>query len=45
MNKDKYVYAKIIEFSSQRIFDNIFEKYHDNKYVKDFLVVLPYFTP
>ncbi|MDP4290191.1 MAG: DUF4372 domain-containing protein [Bacteroidota bacterium] len=36
MNQGKYVFAQIIEFLPQRIFDRIVEKYQANKYVKHF---------
>lgn len=36
MNKGKYVYAQIVEFLPQRVFDNIIKKYDGNKYVKHF---------
>ncbi|MGC9151982.1 MAG: DUF4372 domain-containing protein, partial [Microbacter sp.] len=36
MNNGKYVYAQIVEFLPQRVFDNIVEKYEGNKYVKHF---------
>jgi len=36
MNHGKYVFAQIVEFLSQRTFDNIVEKYEGNKYVKHF---------
>ncbi len=36
MNYGKYVFAQIIEFLPQRIFDGIAEKYEGNKYVKHF---------
>lgn len=36
MNYGKYVFAQIIEFLPQRIFDNIVEKYEGNKYIKHF---------
>lgn len=36
MNQGKYVFAQIVEFFPQRIFDRIVEKYEDNKYVKHF---------
>lgn len=36
MNKGKYVYAQIVEFLPQWMFDNIVEKYDGNKYVKHF---------
>ncbi len=36
MNNGKYVYAQIVEFLPQRVFDDIVEKYEGNKYVKHF---------
>jgi len=36
MNNGKYVFAQIIEFLPQRIFDKFVKKYHGNKYVKHF---------
>ena len=36
MNHGKYVYAQIIEFLPQRIFDKYVRKYDGNKYVKHF---------
>lgn len=36
MNKGKYVYAQIVEFLPQWMFDNIVEKYDGNRYVKHF---------
>lgn len=36
MNKGKYVYAQIVDFLPQRVFDNIVKKYDGNKYVKHF---------
>jgi len=36
MNQGKYVYAQIIEFLPQRIFDKFVRKYDGNKYVKHF---------
>ncbi len=36
MNHGKYVFAQIVEFLPQRIFDRIVEKYEGNKYVKHF---------
>ena len=36
MNHGKYVFAQIVEFLPQRIFDSIAEKYEGNKYVKHF---------
>lgn len=36
MNKGKYVFAQLIEFLPQRVFDNLVEKYNGNKYVKHF---------
>lgn len=36
MNHGKYVYAQIIEFLPQRIFDKFVKKYDGNKYVKHF---------
>ena len=36
MNHGKYVYAQIIEFLPQRIFDKFVRKYDGNKYVKHF---------
>lgn len=36
MNQGKYVYAQIIEFLPQRIFDKFVVKYDGNKYVKHF---------
>jgi hypothetical protein len=36
MNQGKYVFAQIVEFLPQRIFDRFVEKYDGNKYVKYF---------
>lgn len=36
MNQGKYVYAQIIEFLPQRMFDRFIKKYDGNKYVKHF---------
>jgi hypothetical protein len=36
MNKGKYVFAQIVEFLPQRIFDRMVDKYNGNKYVKHF---------
>jgi hypothetical protein len=36
MNQGKYVYAQIVEFLPQRIFDKYVRKYDGNKYVKHF---------
>ena len=36
MNHGKYVFAQIIEFLPQRVFDSIVAKYNGNKYVKHF---------
>jgi len=36
MNQGKYVFAQIIEFLSQRMFDKFVKKYDGNKYVKHF---------
>jgi hypothetical protein len=36
MNHGKYVFAQIIEFLPQRVFDSIVSKYNGNKYVKHF---------
>ena len=36
MNKGKYVFAQIIEFLPQRMFDKFVKKYDGNKYVKHF---------
>jgi len=36
MNQGKYVFAQIVEFLPQRIFDRIVEKYDGNKYIKHF---------
>lgn len=36
MNKGKYVFAQLIEFLPQRVFDGIVDKYSGNKYVKHF---------
>jgi hypothetical protein len=36
MNQGKYVYAQIIEFLPQRIFDKCVKKYDGNKYIKHF---------
>lgn len=36
MNKGKYVYAQIVEFLPQWMFDNIVKKYDGNRYVKHF---------
>jgi hypothetical protein len=36
MNQGKYVYAQIIEFLPQRIFDKYVNKYEGNKYIKHF---------
>lgn len=36
MNQGKYVFAQVIEFLPQRIFDKIVKKYDGNKYVRHF---------
>jgi hypothetical protein len=36
MNQGKFVFAQIVEFIPQRIFDRIVRKYNGNKYVKHF---------
>ena len=36
MNQGKYVFAQIVEFLPQRIFDRFVTKYDGNKYVKHF---------
>ena len=36
MNNGKYVFAQIIEFLPQRVFDRLVEKYEGNRYVKHF---------
>ena len=36
MNTGKYIFAQLIEFLPQRIFDRIVMKYERNKYVKHF---------
>ena len=36
MNKGKYVYAQIVVFLPQWLFDNLAMKYNGNKYVKHF---------
>ena len=36
MNQGKYVFAQIVEFLPQRVFDRIVEKYDGNRYVKHF---------
>lgn len=36
MNQGKYIFAQLIEFLPQRIFDSIVEKYQGNKYVRTF---------
>lgn len=36
MNHGKYVFAQIVEFLPQRIFDKLVKKYDGNKYVKHF---------
>ncbi|TSA30199.1 MAG: IS4 family transposase, partial [Ignavibacteriales bacterium] len=36
MNQGKYVFAQIVEFLPQRIFDRMVEEYDGNKYVKHF---------
>jgi len=36
MNHGKYVFAQIVEFLPQRIFDKFVQKYNGNKYVKHF---------
>jgi len=36
MNNGKYVYAQVIEFLPQWLFDNYVQKYEGNKYVKHF---------
>lgn len=36
MNQGKYVFAQIVEFLPQRIFDRFVERYDGNKYVKHF---------
>ena len=36
MNQGKYIFAQLIEFLPQRVFDGIVKKYQGNKYVKHF---------
>jgi hypothetical protein len=36
MNQGKYVFAQIVEFLPQRVFDRIADKYDGNRYVKHF---------
>ena len=36
MNQGKYVFAQIVEFLPQRVFDKFVNKYDGNKYVKHF---------
>src|SRR5512137_1492823 len=36
MNKGKYVFAQLVEFLPQRIFDGLVLKYSGNKYVRHF---------
>ena len=36
MNNGKYVFAQLIEFLPQRVFDRLVEKYKGNRYVKHF---------
>jgi hypothetical protein len=36
MNQGKYVFAQIVEFLPQRVFDRIVAKYNGNKYVRHF---------
>jgi hypothetical protein len=36
MNQGKYVFAQVVEFLPQRVFDRIVEKYDGNRYVKHF---------
>ena len=36
MNTGKYVFAQMIEFLPQRVFDGFAAKYEGNKYVKHF---------
>jgi len=36
MNTGKYVFAQLIEFLPQRVFDRLVEKYNGNRYVKHF---------
>lgn len=36
MNQGKYVFAQIVEFLPQRVFDRIVDKYDGNRYVKHF---------
>ena len=36
MNQGKYVFAQIVEFLPQRVFDQIADKYDGNRYVKHF---------
>lgn len=36
MNSGKYIFAQLLEFLPQRIFDGIVMKYEGNKYVKHF---------
>jgi len=34
MNTGKYIFAQMVEFLPQRVFDGFVIKYADNKYVK-----------
>lgn len=36
MNQGKYVFAQIVEFLPQRVFDRVVDKYDGNRYVKHF---------
>ena len=36
MNQGKYVFAQIVEFLLQRVFDRIADMYDGNRYVKHF---------
>lgn len=36
MNQEKYVFAQIVEFLPQRVFDRMVDQYDGNKYVKHF---------
>lgn len=36
MNTGKYIFAQMIEFLPQRVFDRFVAKYESNKYVKHF---------
>ena len=38
MNTGKYVFAQMIEFLPQRVFDGFVAKYEGNKYVKHFKI-------